>query len=63
MTSERMKELLNRVIDNISAGEKCHETIKKLLFLGFTDKELITEFQFSESDVRDALAEMDEYED
>lgn len=62
MSPERMKELLNFFIDNISVGETCHETIKKLLFIGFKGSELVNEFQFSEYDVQEALGEMDEYE-
>lgn len=63
MDLERAMELLNEVIDHISAAESCEETIKQLLQIGFTEEELVNVFNFSESDVENALEDMDEYKD
>lgn len=63
MTPERMKELLNHIIDHESAGRNCKETIQHLLWLGFTSDELHNEFSFSLSDIEDAEADMKEYEE
>lgn len=57
MTLERAKELLNQIIDSISIGNTCSETIKQLLFLGFTGEELYNDFGFSLHDVADAEEE------
>ena len=54
MTADRAKELLNMVIDHVSAGNNCHETLKELLKIGFTGEELFSEFSFNLLDVADA---------
>ena len=59
MELERAKELLNCIIDKISIDKDCIETIKFLLWLGFTDEELYGEFGFNLLDVADAEDEMD----
>ncbi len=63
LTLSRAKELLNFVIEHESAGRNCKDTLKHLLFLGFTKDELSTEFGFSPSDIQDAMEDMDDYED
>ncbi|MBO4847171.1 MAG: hypothetical protein J5525_12875 [Lachnospiraceae bacterium] len=63
MTLTRAKELLNRVIDHEAAGRNCQETIKHLLWLGFTGEELHNEFGFNLHDIADAEEDMDEYEE
>lgn len=54
MTNERAKELLNEVIDYISVANNSNDTIKILFNCGFTPDELIDEFGWSLSDVREA---------
>lgn len=51
----RFKDLLNNVINHFSAGESNHELINKLLDLGFEEEELVNEFNFSRSDIKDVL--------
>lgn len=51
----RYKELLNNVIDHMSAGESCHHLIGQLLSLGFSFDELVEDFNFSKKDVDDWL--------
>lgn len=54
ITADRAKEFLNMVIDHVSAGNNCHETLKELLKIGFTGEELFSEFSFNLLDVADA---------
>ena len=63
ITPDRAKELLNRVIDHEAAGRNCQDTIKHLLWLGFTGEELHGEFGFNPHDVANAEKDMDEYEE
>jgi len=55
MKQERCMELLNAMIDNLSVAEKYSEIIKHLLHIGFTKEELINYFNFTESDIEEAL--------
>lgn len=55
MTLERAKELLNKVIDHVSVANSCHETIRRLMDLGFTGQELCDEFSFTLMDIMDAM--------
>ena len=61
--AERYKELLNSFIANYNCARTCHETIQKLLYLGFTKKELVEDFDFSTSDIDEAEADMESYID
>lgn len=54
MTNERSMELLNAVMNYISVAETCKETIHKLFSIGFTADELIQDFNWSLTDVREA---------
>jgi hypothetical protein len=63
MTCERCKELLNAMIDHLSVAERNDEVIKKLLNIGFTEGELINEFNFCEDDVKEVITEMEEDEE
>ena len=63
ITLDRAKELLSRVVDHESVGRNCQDTIKHLLWLGFTGEELHSEFGFSLHDVADAEEDMDAYEE
>ena len=63
MTLERAKELLNNVIDHISAANSCHETIRQLIDLGFTGQELCDEFSFSLMDIIDAMGSEEDGEE
>ena len=53
MKLNRAKELLNVMIDHLSVAERNDEVIKKLLHIGFTEDELINEFNFCEDDVKE----------
>lgn len=59
MTPDRAKELLNMVIDHISAANSCRETLRELLKIGFTGEELFSEFSFNLLDVADAEEDVD----
>lgn len=57
MTLDRAKELLNKVVEHVSAGRSAKETIGHLLSIGFTGEELYREFNFDLFGVADALEE------
>lgn len=59
---EHYKELLNSIIDHVSNCENNFITIKTLLFWGFTIEDLIHDFNFSESDVKDCEEDMDDFD-
>lgn len=63
MKLDRAMELLRAMIDNLSVAERNKTVIQKLLYIGFTQDELINEFNFGSDDVKDAAEDMDEYED
>lgn len=56
MTKERCLELLNQVIDHVSATQNTQRTIHELLLIGFTPDELIKTFHFDADDVNEAIA-------
>ena len=56
MTKERCLELLNQVIDHVSATQNTQRTIHELLLIGFTPKELTETFRFDTEDVNEAIA-------
>ena len=58
MDLEHAKALLSNVIDHVAVGNNTKETLKQLIFLGFTKEDLL-EFQFCENDIDDAFAEYD----
>ena len=51
-------DLLNQIIDHVSNCENNSTTIKTLLYWGFTVEDLVQDFNFSESDVKDCEKEM-----
>ena len=55
-------ELLNSIIDHVSNCESNSITIKTLLHWGFTVEDLVQDFNFSESDVKDCEEEMDDFD-
>lgn len=57
MTQERMKELLNEIVEHVAVACNTTEQIQELMEMGFTAEELYTEFGYSESDVRYAEQE------
>ena len=63
MPQERCMELINAIINNLSVAERNEQVIKYLLYVGFTKEELVNHFNFTESDVLDAMEGMDEYSD
>ena len=63
MTCKRQKEMLNRIVDDITVARTVKESIQKLLHLGFTPKEIEKDFNFSHDDVVDAEESMDKYDE
>lgn len=63
MTYKRCKELLSAMIDHLSVAERNNVVIQKLLGIGFTDEELINEFNFCREDVNDVIKEMEKDEE
>ena len=59
---EHYHELLNSIIDHVSNCESNSTTIKTLLYWGFTVEDLVQDFNFSESDVKDYEEEMDDFD-
>ena len=59
---EHYKELLNSIIDHVSNCENNSTTINTLLHWGFTVEDLVQDFNFSESDVKDCEEEMDDFD-
>ena len=59
---EHYKELLNSIIDHVSNCENNSTTIKTLLYWGFTVEDLVQNFNFSESDVKDCEEDIDDFE-
>lgn len=55
MTKERCLELLNQVINHVSATQNTQRTIHELLLIGFTPKELTETFRFDTEDVNEAI--------
>ena len=50
---EHYHELLNSIINHVSNCENNSTTIKTLLYWGFTVEDLVQDFNFSESEVKD----------
>lgn len=62
MTPERMKELLNQIVDWVAIAENTSEQIKMLIQMGFTTNELIHEFHYSANDIQEWLNHQDNTE-
>jgi hypothetical protein len=62
MTPERMKELLNQIVDWVAIAENTSEQIKMLIQMGFTTDELIHEFHYSANDIQEWLNHQDDTE-
>lgn len=60
MTKERAMELLNAVIDHFSVAEKNSVVIKQLFRIGFTGDELVEDFGYSLTDVREVEEEIED---
>ena len=56
------RDLLNQIIDHVSNCENNSTTIKTLLHWGFTTEDLVQDFNFCESDVKDCEKEMDDFD-
>lgn len=63
MTKERAIELLNAVIDHLSIAERNDDVIRKLIHIGFTGDELVEDFGYSLTDVREVEKEIEAEED
>ena len=54
MTKERMKALLDQIVEHESVARTTKEQIQHLLYIGFTAEELYQDFGYSEKDVEEA---------
>ena len=63
MTKERAMELLNAVIDNLSVAERNSDVIRELFHIGFTGDELVEDFGYSLTDVREVEEDLESEED
>ena len=52
---EHYHELLNSIINNVSSRKNDSNTIKTLLLWGFTVEDLVQDFNFNESDIKDCF--------
>lgn len=57
------RDLLNQIIDHVSICENSSTTIKTLLYWGFTVEDLVQDFNFDETEVKDCSEEMDDFVD
>ena len=57
MTNERMKELLNNIVEFVSVANDTKEQIEELLKYGFEGKDLVRDFGYSKADVEDVTGE------
>ena len=55
-------ELLNQIIDHVSNCENNSTTIKTLLYWGFTIEDLVQDFNFDETEVKDCSEDMDNFD-
>ena len=55
-------ELLNSIINHVSNCENNSTTIKTLLHWGFTVEDLVQDFNFCESDVKDCEEDMEDFD-
>ena len=53
MCEERMRELLNSIVEYELIGTKISEAAEKLMAMGFEKEELIEDFNFSRSDIEE----------
>ena len=60
MTHERAMELLNEIINWVCIAESNSEAIRQLLSMGFSADELIEDFGYSLTDVREAENESED---
>ncbi len=63
LTLERAKELLNACIDYLAIAENTRTQLETLFRIGFTERELVDVFHYSQSDVDEYLSEDSEAED
>lgn len=62
MSEERAKELLNSIVDYVYVGNNTQGAIKELLEMGFEPDELIEDFNFSPSNIKEyQMDNQDEY--
>lgn len=54
MDLKHAKEILNNIINHICVATPTVETLRQLLFFGFTKEDLL-EFEFSEADIDEAI--------
>lgn len=55
-------DLLNSIINHVSNCENNSTTIKTLLYWGFTIEDLVQDFNFDETEVKDCSEDMDNFD-
>ena len=53
MSEERMKELLNSIVEYELIGTKVSEAAARLMAMGFEKEELVEEFNFNKDDIEE----------
>lgn len=61
LSSSRAIKLINYVINNLSVGSRNKDVIQYLLYVGFSQDELVNIFNFDSDDIEDANDDMDGY--
>lgn len=59
---EHYRDLLNQIIDHVSNCENGSTTIKTLLYWGFTVEDLVQDFDFDETEVKDCSEDLDDFD-
>jgi len=59
ITRDRAVELLNAVLNHMSVAERNDDVIKTLLSIGFTEDELVVDFNFCREDIQSIIKEME----
>lgn len=54
MTQERCMELLDAIVNHVSAANDTEDTLHELFLMGFEPDELANHFGFGEDEVKDA---------
>lgn len=62
LKEEHYHDLLNQIIDHVSNCENNSTTIKTLLYWGFTIEDLVQDFNFNETEVKDCSEDMDNFD-
>jgi hypothetical protein len=56
------RDLPDQIVDHVPSCEIYHDNIKTLLYWGFTVENLVQDFNFDETEVKDCLEDMDDFD-